>query len=69
MYDTNYWYFRDSGKPTYAQNHEGWAEYYSSQLCGHNRENNLNDFPVACEIMDEMAHELLDAYKEKHRIQ
>ena len=65
IYTADYWY--KDGQPTYAQNEEAWAEYFSSKMTGTSLTLNLEHFPEACEIMDEMARELLEGYKEKHR--
>ncbi|MBR4459460.1 MAG: Ig-like domain-containing protein [Clostridia bacterium] len=59
----HYW-FTPSGKPTYQQNVEAWAEYYSGQMTGEHM--NAREFPEACSIMDQMAEELLQGYKNKH---
>ena len=61
-----YWYNADN-EPTYALNSEAWAEYFSSQMTGKHKDGNYSDFPEACEIMDDMADELLRGYKNKHR--
>ncbi len=65
-YSEDYWYNKDNGNPTYAQNNEAWAEYFSSQITGNNRQDNQENFSEACRIMDEMAEELLKDYREKH---
>ena len=64
-YQQYYWYDED-GNPTYKQNAEAWAEYYSSRMTGSDLSTNLEAFPEACRIMDEMAVDMLNRYKEKH---
>jgi hypothetical protein len=61
----DYWY-TDDGNPTYMQNAEAWAEYFSSIMTGHNLHNNRELFKEACDIMDTMAIDLLEGYITKH---
>jgi len=63
-YDKDYWY--KNGVPTYMQNLEAWAEYFSSQITGICLEDNQRYFGEACTLMDAMAEELLEGYKLKH---
>lgn len=67
LYTTTYWY-DEKGNPTYYQNKEAWAEYFSSRMTGNNLESNQQFFEEACNIMDQMAEELLEGYKAKHRV-
>lgn len=65
LYTTDYW-FNNDGTPTYIVNAEMWAEYFSSQLTGHNLDTNTSFFSNACDLMDDMAEELLEGYMQKH---
>lgn len=63
----NYWY-TDPETPTYNQNSEAWAEYFSSVMCGTpGVADNREFFPSACETMDIMATNLLEIYIDKHQ--
>ena len=62
----NYWYEED-GLLTGNQCLEAWAEYFSAMLTGYKpaQDSNAACFPEACELMDQMAKEMLENYKEQ----
>lgn len=63
-----YWFTERTHQPTYMQNIEAWAEYFSSRILGNDNLNrNRNAFPEACALMDQMAEGLLSAYRAKHQ--
>ena len=63
--DLHYWY-SDSGEPTYLQNCEAWAEYFSSIMSSSNISNNKQYFGDACKKMENIAEVLLEGYRNKH---
>ncbi len=65
IYTKDYWY-TEGGEPTYTQNAEGWAEFFSGRMTGRNNDENMEYFEGACTLMDEIAAELLDGYRNKH---
>ncbi len=63
-YGKEYWFV--NGIPTYSQNLEAWAEFFSSVVSGSIEKDNKMIFPGACSIMDVIAHDLLEGYQELH---
>lgn len=66
-YNKYYWYDKDTLEPTYSQNKEAWAEYFSSMMTGYHREENRQKLPEACELMDQMAREMVEYLENRHR--